>query len=396
MDSTFGLWWTGASFVSTKFACPEDYQEQFSLLWERIEALYTDELKARYFELRKTVYSFSNICTVFERFTDTIGSELYAEDLTIYTGIPGGSTNNIKQIRTYARDRLAYCDEQFNAMVKPVSATMITLDQSTLSFTDHGSATLIATLTPSDATDTVKWESSDTGVAIVSSGGVVRAVGNGSCTITAKAGSVSATCSVTVSGVVADEYTELAYIESTGTQYIDTGVSGGTTAAYEIKFDALDSQATVFEQYIAGNKSPAQAKLYFDSGSEALEGANNIYAEYYADGVKHNFKIFAPGSGAHVVESGNGDFSVDGSTVTRSVYPTGGWGNTTVWVCNAHEEPTLFASMKLYYLKMWTDGELVRDFVPALYNGEVGLYDRVNGQFYANAGTGAFVAGDAV
>ena len=38
--------------------------------------------------------------------------------------------------------------------------------------------------------------------------------------------------------------------------------------------------------------------------------------------------------------------------------------------------------------KIENDGQLVRDFVPASKNGECGLYDRVNDQFYANAGTG--------
>ena len=38
--------------------------------------------------------------------------------------------------------------------------------------------------------------------------------------------------------------------------------------------------------------------------------------------------------------------------------------------------------------KIEDGGQLVRDFVPATKDGECGLYDRVNDQFYANAGTG--------
>ena len=115
-DSTFGLWWNGQSFVSTSYRCPEDYQEPYSLLWERIESLYAEELKTRYAELRNSVLSLSNMFTQFERFMDVIGLELYAEDLTVYTGIPSGNTNNIKQIRNYIRDRLVFTDEEFNNM----------------------------------------------------------------------------------------------------------------------------------------------------------------------------------------------------------------------------------------------------------------------------------------
>lgn len=79
-----------------------------------------------------------------------------------------------------------------------VPATGITLDKTTLSFTDSTSQTLTATVEPSNSTDSVTWETSDAGVATVSSG-VVSPVSNGSCTITAKAGSYSASCEVTVS-----------------------------------------------------------------------------------------------------------------------------------------------------------------------------------------------------
>ena len=78
-----------------------------------------------------------------------------------------------------------------------VPATGISLDKTTLSFTTATTQTLIATVDPSNSTDKVTWESSNTGIATVS-GGVVTPVSNGSCTITAKSGSYSASCEVTV------------------------------------------------------------------------------------------------------------------------------------------------------------------------------------------------------
>ena len=116
LDSTFGLWWNGQSFVSTSYRCPEDYQERYSLLWERIEKLYAEELKERYSKLRKSVLSFSNMVTEFERFMDVIGLDLYEEDLKVYSDIPSGNTNNITQVRNYIRDRLVYCDSEFEKL----------------------------------------------------------------------------------------------------------------------------------------------------------------------------------------------------------------------------------------------------------------------------------------
>lgn len=116
LDSTFGLWWDGTKFVSAEYRCPEDYQERFSLLWERIEANYKEELKARYAELRGGVLSAIHMVAEFEWFYDAIGEALYAQDLEAYPGIPSGSTNNIDQLRAYIQKRLTYVDSQINAL----------------------------------------------------------------------------------------------------------------------------------------------------------------------------------------------------------------------------------------------------------------------------------------
>lgn len=112
LDATYGNWWNGSRFVSAKYRCPEDYQEQFSLLWERINALYADKIKERYADLRASVLSLSNMYTHFERFCDIIGNDLYAEDLIPYPAIPSADENNITQIRNFIRERLAYVDSK--------------------------------------------------------------------------------------------------------------------------------------------------------------------------------------------------------------------------------------------------------------------------------------------
>lgn len=78
-----------------------------------------------------------------------------------------------------------------------VPATGITLSESALAFSADESRTLIATVQPSNTTDTVVWTSSNNSVVTVV-GGVVTPISNGSCIIRATAGSVSAECAVTV------------------------------------------------------------------------------------------------------------------------------------------------------------------------------------------------------
>lgn len=125
MDSTFGLFWDGTYFVSSRHKCPEDYQECRSLLWERICALFPEEIKERYRELRRKVYSYENLFNHFERFADVISTDLYAEDLIIFPGIPNGSVNNIQQIRSYVKDRLNYTDISFGITQAPEQEEVI-------------------------------------------------------------------------------------------------------------------------------------------------------------------------------------------------------------------------------------------------------------------------------
>ena len=84
---------------------------------------------------------------------------------------------------------------------KPVSATGVTLNKNTLSLGTGESETLIATVSPDNATNkTVKWDSSDTSVATVDSNGKVTALKKGTATITVTTedGSFTDTCAVSV------------------------------------------------------------------------------------------------------------------------------------------------------------------------------------------------------
>ncbi len=76
-----------------------------------------------------------------------------------------------------------------------LNKTALNLDRSNLS--DQ----LIASYLPADTVCTVAWSSSDPSVAIVDQNGNVIAVADGEALITATAGSVSASCTVTVSGI---------------------------------------------------------------------------------------------------------------------------------------------------------------------------------------------------
>ena len=83
---------------------------------------------------------------------------------------------------------------------KIIEVTSVSLDQTKLELTEGDTATLTATVNPSDATDkTLTWTSSDASVASVSANGEVKALKAGTATITVStANGKTATCIVTV------------------------------------------------------------------------------------------------------------------------------------------------------------------------------------------------------
>ena len=129
-------------------------------------------------------------------------------------------------IATTANGKTATCTVTVVAPDVDVLPTGIVLSNTSLTITKGTTATISATITPFNATDkTIIWISSDESVATVS-GGMVRAVGEGTAAITASTSNGKiATCIVTV------ETKELDYLLSEDeTYYIVTGMGSYTDA----------------------------------------------------------------------------------------------------------------------------------------------------------------------
>ena len=291
MDSTFGIYWNGQKFVAPTYRMQDDYESvkngAANKLYVRLEKLFVNEIKARYSQLRADILSYNNIVNTFEPFMDTIGNDLYAEDLTIYSGIPSGSTNNIQQIRNYYRDRVTYVDAQINKLVSAIACTNITLNNTTLSFTTDAAQTLTATVTPTDTTDKVVWSVNPSGICSVNNG-VVTPIKNGNCVITATCGTKSATCSVTVSGISTPPSSVLYTLPQETTfngssDYVDTGVQlFKTDRDFTITMDVTADTSTTIQNCIMHcmkEQSPYPGivlQISGDDGYYSLSAGNNV------------------------------------------------------------------------------------------------------------------------
>ncbi|MCD7917563.1 MAG: Ig-like domain-containing protein [Clostridiales bacterium] len=123
-------------------------------------------------------------------------------------------------ITATADEQTATCAVTCAEPVDTSVATGISLNYTDITLNNVGdAATLVATVTPSGWEGTVSWSSSDESVATVDAAGYVLYVSGGTCTITARAGDLTASCKVHCRTT------------DTGSTGSDTGSTGGDTGS---------------------------------------------------------------------------------------------------------------------------------------------------------------------
>lgn len=122
MDSTWGLYWDGASIVSPAYRMQQDYETGVhgtsNLLIDRLEKLFYQEIYDRFQVLKNGPLSLPHIISRFEDFM-ICDQDLIAEDYAVYPGIPGQSISNLQQIRKYASERIPYVTDCIDALNEP-------------------------------------------------------------------------------------------------------------------------------------------------------------------------------------------------------------------------------------------------------------------------------------
>ena len=204
MDSIYGASFNGQGFLEYNKKCPEEYQENNSLLWQRIERCFAQELYDRYVELRKGALSLGNIVEHVEEIYDLIPDRAFKEDWAKWAGIPSQPTNTITRFRTFMKNRAAYVDsefELFDTTPKPVSGVI--LDNYTITTNQNSPITLTATVKPNSAINkNVTWSCDDGTVQLTPSGLTCEVncpnLGTPKVTVTTEEGNFTATCTINV------------------------------------------------------------------------------------------------------------------------------------------------------------------------------------------------------
>ena len=173
---------------------------------------------------------------------------------------------------------------------------------------------------------------------------------------------------------------ELEYIESTGTQYVDTGVKGNQDTRVELNL-SVSSLYTGQVCSIFG---------YYGTSSDSISIFGGGITRFGSQ--RTSFSSPQTNTSYLLVIDKNG-FTVNGSTTSwtqTAQFETA--GNLIAFGRNVTTYG--YFSGRYYSLKIYQNGVLVRDFIPVLdYSFEPCLYDRVTRTFFRNQGTGEFVAG---
>ena len=185
-------------------------------------------------------------------------------------------------------------------------------------------------------------------------------------------------------------YQEVEYIQSSGTQYIDTGFKPNQDT--RIVMDVYVQTQASFPKVIFGGRngdiSSVDSFVFWAMTSTTLR----------TDYGDPTLSIAVTPSGRFAIDKNKNVTVLNGTSYTQNNATFQSGYNLAIFsLLDPGGVDVRMCSMKLYSCQLYDNGTLIRDYVPCTGpSAAVGLYDLVGGVFYGNAGTGTFTSGEIV
>lgn len=194
---------------------------------------------------------------------------------------------------------------------------------------------------------------------------------------------------------IPSEYQEVEYIQSNGSQYINTGYNLWNTTNWKIQADfSIDEHYNYNAMFGYDDITDTSNEVWIYSNTRyawrACGGFNGNVAEIP---LNTKINIIHDNSGSRFITTLN-----DNVVWNYNKLPATSNHN----LCFGHRAGGGWLKGKIYGLKLWSEGALVRDFIPCyrISNNIAGLYDTVNNVFYPNANTSStaqpFISGEKI
>lgn len=185
-------------------------------------------------------------------------------------------------------------------------------------------------------------------------------------------------------------YTEVKYLQSSGHQYINTGVLAGTGFVIEMRM-CIPSISAAREKSFISAFYQDQTTFYIERNANwcVVVGRNWVFSNSNPKPIEGVFYDVVAST-----ISGDNYISIDGQTIIQDTKTTGNL-NSRLYLFAQNRgssgtyaiAPIIIGKNKLYD----STKELARDFIPCLdTNNTPCFYDTVTQQTFYNAGTGEF------
>lgn len=200
-----------------------------------------------------------------------------------------------------------------------------------------------------------------------------------------------------IKSILPDEYQQIEYIESSGTQYIDTKIPIDFVSNLQTNFNLKFAITNLNTVYILGGSNADFKQIVCFGNRIRYDWINQNFTTYFPTEIKKDkiYQIYQE-NGKLVFESN----SLDITTTSESKIHFGLFGKLNV---DGSAEANTIANMRLYEFTVERNNSVVYNFIPCYttttvtdvdgisrLRDTIGLYDTVNGQFYVNKGTGTF------
>lgn len=176
-------------------------------------------------------------------------------------------------------------------------------------------------------------------------------------------------------------YKRLEYVESDGTNHIDTGVIGksGLSCEGRMSFVVVPNDST----FIGSRRDNGDTRLYL---LHYFQKPTYGYGKYFQCGTTAKANTIY--DFATTLKVGEQRFTWNGEVIGTNNLTNELNTGYTMYIfalnqANAQKWPT---KGRLYYLKIWENDVLVRDYIPCMNKeGVCGLWDKVNSTFNSSA-----------
>lgn len=183
-------------------------------------------------------------------------------------------------------------------------------------------------------------------------------------------------------------YTRVSYLESTGTQYIETGFTPDINSAMYIRMSVTDDGR--YSNW-SGVVLTGNAGWFSAGGNKIREGLTAAFSIGSRNGCflpyDNNYHDYYISNGLQKIDQNEAYNEITGFEAAM----------LTVWLFIGHKNynGALAGKQRIQLCRLYDNGVLARDFIPCVRvsDSKPGMYDTVTQQFFVNAGSGEFVWG---